>query len=84
MTPIDAVLVAYRSEAVIAASVEAAAALGGWVVVVDHGDGASARRARDRGAVVQEDASNPGFGAGQNRGVALTSTPSSSPTAARR
>ena len=74
MTPIDAVLVAYRSEAVIAASVEAAAALGGRVVVVDHGDGASARRARDLGAVVQEDASNPGFGTGQNRGVALTST----------
>lgn len=72
---IDTVLVAYRSEDVIGAAVTAASHLGGKVVVVDHGDGASAERAAAAGATVIVDPNNPGFGAGQNRGVARTSAP---------
>ena len=67
--PVDSVVVAYRSEAVIADAVRAARALGGRVVVVDHGDGASARRAAGLGAIAMHDPANPGFGAGVNRGV---------------
>ncbi len=74
MTPIDAVLVAFRSQDVIESAVQMALTLGGAVVVVDHGDGASARRAAHAGATVVEDPTNPGFGAGQNRGVARSST----------
>lgn len=70
--PIDTVLVAYRSEDVIGAAVHRARALGGSVVVVDHGDGASAARAAVSGAVAIHDPSNPGFGTGQNRGLAFT------------
>ena len=69
---IDTVLVAYRSEGVIAPAVERARSLGGTVVVVDHGDGASAARAAAAGALAIHDPSNPGFGTGQNRGVAFT------------
>lgn len=72
MTGIDAVLVAYRSEDVIQAAVESAKALGGTVVVVDHGDGGSARQAALAGALAIHDPSNPGFGAGQNHGLAFT------------
>jgi N-acetylglucosaminyl-diphospho-decaprenol L-rhamnosyltransferase len=72
---LDTVIVAYRSEAVIGEAVARAAQLGGRVVVVDHGDGRAARVASAAGATVVEDPSNPGFGAGQNRGVALTSSP---------
>jgi N-acetylglucosaminyl-diphospho-decaprenol L-rhamnosyltransferase len=75
VTPaIDAVIVAYRSEDVIGGAVQEARRLRGTVVVVDHGDGASARVAAEAGAVTITDASNPGFGAGQNHGVAETST----------
>jgi GT2 family glycosyltransferase len=72
MTPIDTVIVAYRSEDVIEAAVARAQALGGTVVVVDHGDGQSAWRAAAAGAVAIHDPSNPGFGAGQNHGLAFT------------
>ena len=72
MTGIDTVLVAYRSEDVIGRAVEVARMLGGTVVVVDHGDGASAARAAASGAIAIHDPSNPGFGTGQNRGVAFT------------
>ena len=72
MTGIDVVLVAYRSDDVIGAAVDRARALGGTVVVVDNGDGASACRAAARGAVAVCDPSNPGFGTGQNRGLAFT------------
>ncbi len=72
MTPIDVVLVAYRSDDVIEGAVERARSLGGSVVVVDHGDGASARLAAALGAVAISDPSNPGFGTGQNRGLAFT------------
>ncbi len=73
--PVDTVIVAYRSEAVIERAVGRARELGGEVVVVDHGDGASARRAAAAGAVSIENPANPGFGAGQNRGVGRTSSP---------
>lgn len=72
---IDTVLVAYASDGVITEAVLRASKLGGQVVVVDHGDGQSALRAADVGAVTLTDPANPGFGAGQNRGVAVTDTP---------
>lgn len=72
MSSVDTVMVAYRSEDLIGAAVERAGALGGTVVVVDHGDGASAARAAAAGAVAIHDPSNPGFGTGQNRGIAFT------------
>lgn len=71
-TAVGTVIVAYRSEGVIRQAVTNALALGGQVVVVDHGDGASAAIAADAGAVVIHNPRNPGFGAGQNRGVAVT------------
>jgi GT2 family glycosyltransferase len=74
-TPVDAVIVAFRSDGVIERSVRAAQRLGGRVVVVDHGDGQSARRAAAMGATTVHDPANPGFGAGQNRGVSGTTTP---------
>jgi GT2 family glycosyltransferase len=45
------------------------------VVIVDHGDGRCAELARTAGAIGLCDPTNPGFGAGQNRAVAATSTP---------
>ena len=72
MTSIDVVMVAYRSDDVIEGAVRRARALGGTVVVVDNGDGESARLAAAIGAVAIVDPSNPGFGTGQNRGIAFT------------
>ena len=69
---VDTVLVAYNSEDVIAGAVARAGELGGRAVVVDHGDGASAVVAATRGAIAIHDPANPGFGAGQNRGVPFT------------
>jgi GT2 family glycosyltransferase len=69
---VDTVLVAYNSEDVVGRALALAGELGGRVVVVDHGDGASAWLAATRGAVAIHDPTNPGFGAGQNRGVAFT------------
>ena len=74
-TTVGTVIVAYRSEDVIRQAVVNAFDLGGQVVVVDHGDGASAELAAGAGAVVIHDSGNPGFGAGQNRGVAITEAP---------
>ena len=71
---VDVVIVAFRSEAVIEEAVRRGQALGGRVVVVDHGDGGSAKRSEALGAETLRDATNPGFGAGQNRGVATTRT----------
>lgn len=71
---IDAVLVAYGSEDVIAGALTLVGALGGRAVVVDHGDGASARIAASMGAVAIHDPSNPGFGTGQNRGLSFART----------
>jgi GT2 family glycosyltransferase len=47
----------------------------GTLVVVDHGDGRCAELARAAGAIGLTDPTNPGFGAGQNRAVAATSSP---------
>lgn len=69
---VDTVLVAYNSEDVIEQALARAGELGGRVVVVDHGDGASAVIAATRGAIAIHDPSNPGFGAGQNRGIPFT------------
>ena len=71
---IDTVIVAFASDAVIEASVGAAQPLSGHLVVVDHGDGRSARLAGAMGAIVSHDPSNPGFGAGQNFGFSRTSS----------
>lgn len=72
---LDAVIVAYRSDAVIEDSVRALGPLDGAIVVVDHYDGEAGRRAAGLGARMVHDPANPGFGAGQNRGVALTTSP---------
>ncbi len=74
--PVDAVVVTYQNEADIAACLGALARLPrpGRIVVVDHGSDRSGIIAGDLGAVVVEDPANPGFGAGQNRGVGLTSS----------
>ncbi len=73
----DVVIVAYRSERHLPACLDALQLLGwhGDIVVVDHADGLSAVLAEARGAVGIEDPSNPGFGAGQNRGLAKTASP---------
>lgn len=69
---IDAVVVAYRSEDHIEECIEALQRIEGLasLVVVDNGDGESARRAAAVGARTLHDPSNPGFGMGHNRGVA--------------
>lgn len=71
---IDTVIVAFASDRVIEASVGAAQPLAGQLVVVDHGDGGSARLASAMGAIVSHHPSNPGFGAGQNFGFSQTSS----------
>ncbi|HXA27468.1 MAG TPA: glycosyltransferase [Candidatus Angelobacter sp.] len=74
---VDAVVVAYRSEDRIVACLAALRAVDGiaGLVVVDHGDGQSAIAAAAAGADTMHDASNPGFGAGQNHGAARGSAP---------
>ncbi len=77
-TCVDAVVVAYRSASDLPACLASLRSRPevGRIVVVDHGDDDSASVARDHGAdVVVSDPTNPGFGAGQNRGVASTSAP---------
>jgi N-acetylglucosaminyl-diphospho-decaprenol L-rhamnosyltransferase len=69
---VDTVFVAYNNEDVIARALARASELGGRVVVVDHGAGASAVLAATHGAIAIHDPSNPGFGAGQNRGIPFT------------
>ncbi len=71
---VDAVVVTYASRDDVGrclASLRAVRGMG-TVVVVDHGDDGSDEVASSMGAVVVRDPSNPGFGAGHNRGVALT------------
>lgn len=75
---VDAVIVAYRSAADLPACITALRDQPeiGRIVVIDHGDDGSADVARRAGAdTVVTDPTNPGFGAGQNRGVALTDAP---------
>jgi N-acetylglucosaminyl-diphospho-decaprenol L-rhamnosyltransferase len=71
MSRIDAVVVAYRSQDHIAECLRALRAVDGiaTVVVIDHGDGESARIAAAEGATALHEPSNPGFGVGQNRGA---------------
>jgi GT2 family glycosyltransferase len=73
----DVVVVAYRSVDTIGDVVTRARSLPGVgeVVVVDHGSDDSASVAAAHGARALADPTNPGFGAGQNRGVAMTSAP---------
>ena len=73
----DVVIVAYNSVEVIGDVVTRARALPGVgeVVVIDHGRDGSAAEATAHGARAVADPTNPGFGAGQNRGVAMTSAP---------
>ncbi len=71
---VDTVLVAFDSENIIEEAIRTVEPLAGQVVVVDHGDGASARKAHDSGALAFTDPTNPGFGSGQNRGVGLTNS----------
>lgn len=68
---IDVVIVAYGSRAIIGRCIEAARQIPGLgrIVVVDHGDDGSGDVAAELGATVVRDLSNPGFGAGQNRGL---------------
>jgi GT2 family glycosyltransferase len=74
---LDVVVVAYRSGDRIEQCVTRAAQIPfrGRIVVVDHGDDGAALVAARAGADVFVDPSNPGFGAGQNRGVAATTAP---------
>lgn len=74
---IDVVVVAYQSRELLPSCLEAAAAIPGVnrIVVVDHGDDGSGDVGRELGAEVLADPSNPGFGAGQNRGVAQGTAP---------
>jgi GT2 family glycosyltransferase len=74
---LDIVVVTYGSRPGIASCVDAARRLDGVgeVVVVDHGRDGSGELARAAGARVLTDPSNPGFGAGQNRGVRTTRAP---------
>lgn len=74
---VDVVIVAYDSRDHLADCLAAARRLRdvGRIVVVDHGHDGSVNLARAAGVVALEDPSNPGFGAGQNRGVRATSAP---------
>jgi GT2 family glycosyltransferase len=71
------VIVAFRSDDVIRDLVEVSRELPDvdQVVVVDNGDGCSAAIAERMGAGTIRRPDNPGFGAGQNAGVASTSAP---------
>jgi GT2 family glycosyltransferase len=73
----DVVIVAFDSRDTIASCVDHARRLSGVgeVVVVDHGHDGAGEVAHDAGARVLTDAANPGFGAGQNRGVGTTAAP---------
>lgn len=74
---LDVVIVTYANRDEITECVARARALPGvgQVVVVDHGTDGTGDAAAAAGATVLRDPRNPGFGAGQNRGVAATSAP---------
>jgi N-acetylglucosaminyl-diphospho-decaprenol L-rhamnosyltransferase len=75
VSSVDAVIVAYQNARTIGDCVESALSIDGLgvVVVVDHGNDESGTIAESLGAKVIHDFSNPGFGAGQNRGRTLSS-----------
>ncbi|HVE94422.1 MAG TPA: glycosyltransferase [Acidimicrobiales bacterium] len=74
---IDVVIVTYNSADVLDACLDAVATVAGVarIIVVDHGNDGSGGRARARGAIVVADPSNPGYGAGQNRGRGMGDAP---------
>jgi GT2 family glycosyltransferase len=74
---VDVVIVAYRNGDALVRALDALATepLVRSIAVVDHGDGTDAAAAAARGAAVHHDPANPGFGAGQNAGVARTTAP---------
>jgi GT2 family glycosyltransferase len=74
---LDVVVVGYANRDSIEQCIERAGALSGvgTVVVVDHGRDGTGDLAEAMGARVIRDPGNPGFGAGQNRGVAATTAP---------
>jgi len=74
---LDVVIVAYASRDAIEDCIDRVGALCnvGDLVVVDHGTDGTGDLAETLGARVLCDPGNPGFGAGQNRGVAATSAP---------
>jgi len=73
----DVVVVAYENRTTIASCIEHARRLTGVdeIVVVDHDRDSTRAVARDFDARVLRDSTNPGFGAGQNRGIAATTAP---------
>lgn len=74
---VDVVVVAYRSRDTIVACLDAVRTLEGVVevVVVDHGEDGSGETAAALGTHTVADPSNPGFGAGVNRGLRIGSAP---------
>lgn len=68
---VDVVCVAYGDVEGLAASLRSALSTEiASITVVDHGAPGAAAAAAEVGAICLEDRDNPGFGAGQNRGVA--------------
>ena len=74
---LDAIVVAYGSRPDIAPCIESLQAVRGLatIMVVDHGTDGTAEVASALGALAVSDPSNPGFGAGHNHGMSLTSAP---------
>lgn len=74
---LDTVIVAYGNGPTVADCVSAAKSIpgNGRVIVVDHGRDGTGALAEQAGAEVIADPSNPGFGAGQNHGVAASNAP---------
>jgi GT2 family glycosyltransferase len=75
--PVDVVVVAYGNRDAIEHCIQRVWRLRGVnnIVVVDHGTDGTGDLAEAMGARVIRDPGNPGFGAGQNRGVAATTAP---------
>jgi GT2 family glycosyltransferase len=74
---VDVVVVAYDSAALLASALAPVTGndLVASVTVVDHGSDGSADVAESLGALAIRNPENPGFGAGQNRGIAAGSSP---------
>ncbi len=74
---IDVVIVAFESRDVLPEAIESARSIRdvGEILVVDHGGDGSNMVATELGARAFADWTNPGFGAGQNRGARMTTAP---------